>query len=60
MIVSPKLSSLAFEEKEQIFGDLEEDFTPELSLVVKVRNRSENGVPSDDPVKITGGFTISF
>lgn len=57
--MSPKHSSLAFEEKEQIFQVIDEEYAPELNLLVKGRIRSESDV-FEDPIRISGHITISF
>ncbi|KAF3361944.1 hypothetical protein PHSC3_001502 [Chlamydiales bacterium STE3] len=58
--MSPKNSSLAYEEKEQIFSDLEIDYLPELNLLVKVRPGFESEGYPEEAVKISGCLTVSF
>lgn len=57
-IVSPKHSSLAIDIKEE--QDEDHEFTPELTLIINERNRSESNKNLENPVRITGFVTISF
>lgn len=54
--MSPKNSSLAFEDKEQTFQEMEIEFVPELSLV-KGRLAS---AADEDLIQVSGHVTISF
>ena len=58
--MSPKYSSLAFDEvKEQNYGiQMDECFEPQLNLLVNERYEARNA--SNDIVKIVGRITISF
>ncbi|MGK5594309.1 MAG: hypothetical protein ACSNEK_03000 [Parachlamydiaceae bacterium] len=58
--MSQKNSSLAVEEKEQAFSELEMNYLPELNLLINVRSGLESKSLSEEPVKISGFLTISF
>lgn len=59
MIVSPKNSSLAYEEQEQTYSEVAVDYLPELNLLLKVRTGFEGGM-SDEAVAVSGCLTVSF
>lgn len=65
--MSPKYSSLAFDEVNEQITEIEEGFEPELSLLVNMRKCSLRNSSSstftnesDEIVKVRGRVTVSF